>query len=301
MGRISLFNLNTYVSEDGSKKRPVMVHRALFGSLERFIGIITEHFAGLFPLWLAPVQLNVIPVNNQYHLEYAKEIYELLKENGFRVEPEIITRKSGKGIKLSESVNLNLTKEENKILIEYFPFLQPRNVWTDKIPEDYDYSYINGIGEIPKGWEKLFLQLCEDIPMDSCVMAFNKTFECKRLEELASLYPDLKEHLLNISSNIVDLADPFSDASYYHKDMGKRYSIKSVLPALYPNDPELDYHSLDYLMIYNESSHRVEFFPKKRNFHRGMQSFCTHWYCFTLKQTKTFVLYTVIKQYCYEE
>ena len=60
----------TYVAEDGSKKRPVMVHRALFGSLERFIGIITEHFAGAFPTWLAPVQVKLIPVNMIYHKEY---------------------------------------------------------------------------------------------------------------------------------------------------------------------------------------------------------------------------------------
>ena len=63
----------TYVDRDGSKQRPIMVHRALFGSFERFIGVITEHFAGAFPLWLSPVQINIIPVNNEYHLEYAKE------------------------------------------------------------------------------------------------------------------------------------------------------------------------------------------------------------------------------------
>jgi hypothetical protein len=56
-----------------------------------------------------------------------------------------------------------MTKEQNKKLVERYPFLLPRNVFTDELPEDYDYSYINGIGEIPEGWEKLFLQLCEDI------------------------------------------------------------------------------------------------------------------------------------------
>ena len=110
--------------------------------------------------------------------------------------------------------------------------------------EDGSLDHKEFLGDSVDPRREIALQLCEDIPMDSCVMAFNKSFECKRLEELASLYPDLNVHLLNISNNIVDLADPFSDASYYHKDMGKRYSIKSVLPALYPNDPELDYHSL---------------------------------------------------------
>jgi len=76
----------TYIDSDGSKKRPIMLHRVIFGSIERFIGILIEHFAGAFPLWLSPVQVNVIPVNNEYHLEYATKIKELLKENDFRVE-----------------------------------------------------------------------------------------------------------------------------------------------------------------------------------------------------------------------
>ena len=76
----------TYVDSDGSKKRPVMLHRVIYGSVERFIGILIEHFAGAFPLWLAPVQVKVIPVNNEYHLDYAKEVYELLSSNGIRCE-----------------------------------------------------------------------------------------------------------------------------------------------------------------------------------------------------------------------
>ena len=76
----------TYIDKDGSKKRPIMLHRVIFGSIERFIGILIEHFAGAFPTWIAPVQVKVIPVNNEYHLEYAKEIFEFLKENNIRVE-----------------------------------------------------------------------------------------------------------------------------------------------------------------------------------------------------------------------
>ena len=75
-----------YIAEDGSKKTPVMIHRACFGSLERFIGIITENYAGVYPLWLAPVQARIVPVNNEYHLEYAKEVLSILQEQGFRVE-----------------------------------------------------------------------------------------------------------------------------------------------------------------------------------------------------------------------
>ncbi|HCX08298.1 MAG TPA: threonine--tRNA ligase [Acholeplasmatales bacterium] len=74
-----------YIAEDGSKKTPVMIHRACFGSIERFIGIITEHFAGAFPLWLAPKQVTIIPVNNDAHLAYAKEIEEILINAGIRV------------------------------------------------------------------------------------------------------------------------------------------------------------------------------------------------------------------------
>lgn len=74
-----------YIAEDGSKKTPVMIHRACFGSIERFIGIITEHFDGAFPLWLAPKQVTIIPVNNDAHLAYAKEIEEILTNAGIRV------------------------------------------------------------------------------------------------------------------------------------------------------------------------------------------------------------------------
>ncbi len=88
-------------------------------------------------------------------------------------------------------------------------------------------------------------QLCRDIPMDACTLAYNKMFECGRIRELAALYPDLAPHLLNIADHIVDLIDPFHAGCYYVPAMGGSFSIKSVLPALFPNDPELDYHNLD--------------------------------------------------------
>ena len=87
--------------------------------------------------------------------------------------------------------------------------------------------------------------LCEDIPKDVCVLAYNKMFECSRIRELAALYPDLSDHLTNIENNIKDLIDPFRAGDYYVPAMGGSFSIKSVLPALFPGDPELDYHSLD--------------------------------------------------------
>ena len=70
-------------------------------------------------------------------------------------------------------------------------------------------------------------------------------FERGRIKELAALYPDLSDHLLNIEANIKDLLDPFQAGCYYLPAMGGSFSIKSVLPALFPDDPELNYHNLD--------------------------------------------------------
>jgi len=74
-----------YTDKDGKKKTPIAIHRVIYGSLERFIGILIEHTAGAFPLWLAPVQVKIIPVRIN-HNEYAKQIFELLKENNIRAE-----------------------------------------------------------------------------------------------------------------------------------------------------------------------------------------------------------------------
>ena len=88
-------------------------------------------------------------------------------------------------------------------------------------------------------------QLCKDIPKDACTLAYNKTFEYNRICELAKLFPDLSDHLTNIAEHIIDLIDPFRAGDYYVPAMGGSFSIKSVLPALFPGDPELDYHNLD--------------------------------------------------------
>jgi threonyl-tRNA synthetase len=78
------FNLE-YTDTDGSRKTPIAIHRVIYGSLERFIGIIIEHFAGAFPTWLAPVQIVVLPISDR-HVEYANKVVEELKEEGIRVE-----------------------------------------------------------------------------------------------------------------------------------------------------------------------------------------------------------------------
>src|SRR5206468_4466435 len=74
-----------YVAEDGSRKRPLMVHRALYGSVERFFGVLIEHYAGAFPVWLSPVQVVLIPIAER-HAEYANKVGSQLREAGIRVQ-----------------------------------------------------------------------------------------------------------------------------------------------------------------------------------------------------------------------
>ena len=83
-----------YVGADGEKHRPVMIHRVVLGSIERFIGVITEHFAGAFPTWLAPVQVKVLPISEKYH-DYAAKVQEALGEAGIRVETDERAEKIG--------------------------------------------------------------------------------------------------------------------------------------------------------------------------------------------------------------
>ena len=89
-----------YVGADGEKHRPIMIHRVAFGSIERFIGILIEHFAGAFPTWLAPVQVKVLPISDKY-MDYAEKVVNELKESGIRVE--IDTRAEKIGYKIREA------------------------------------------------------------------------------------------------------------------------------------------------------------------------------------------------------
>ncbi|WP_228307802.1 threonine--tRNA ligase [Priestia sp. J2] len=94
------FDLN-YINEKNEKQRPVVIHRAIFGSLDRFFGILIEHFGGVFPTWLAPVQVKVIPVSLKVHQEYAQEIKEALGKKGIRVELD--NREQKLGYKIREA------------------------------------------------------------------------------------------------------------------------------------------------------------------------------------------------------
>ena len=96
-------------------------------------------------------------------------------------------------------------------------------------------------------------RLCTDIPKDVCVTAFNMSFERGRIRDLAAAFPDLADHLLNIESNIKDLLIPFRSGWYYNRAMGGSFSIKSVLPALFPDDPSLNYHNLEGVHNGNEA------------------------------------------------
>ena len=97
----------TYVNESGDKVRPVVIHRAIMGTFDRFTAYLIEETKGLFPLWLAPVQINVIPVKNEYHLEYANEVLSELRHHGFRVELDSREEKLGYRMRESQTRKIN--------------------------------------------------------------------------------------------------------------------------------------------------------------------------------------------------
>ena len=90
--------------------------------------------------------------------------------------------------------------------------------------------------------------------MNVCTLAYYKAFECTRVKELAETFPDLAEHLYNIRDHIVDLLVPFQSGFYYNRAMGGSFSIKSVLPAIFPDDPALNYHNLEGIHNGSEAS-----------------------------------------------
>jgi threonyl-tRNA synthetase len=96
----------SYIDKDGNKKTPIMVHRAIFGSFERFIGIITEHFAGAFPTWLCPVQVKILPISSDKHLGYANELKAKLEEAGIRVEVDERNEKIGYKIREAQVMKI---------------------------------------------------------------------------------------------------------------------------------------------------------------------------------------------------
>ena len=111
--------------------------------------------------------------------------------------------------------------------------------------------------------EELAKQLVNDIPKDVCVLAFNMSFEKTRIKEMSELYPKFKEHLMNIHDNIIDLIEPFRACYYYNKAMNGSFSIKVVLPALFPNEPSLNYSNLSGSV--HNGGEASDIFPKMRD------------------------------------
>ncbi len=132
-----------------------------------------------------------------------------------------------------------------------------------QVPFQYSLHIMTGFGEEDLAHKEFLAQegtdprraiaqsLVENIPDDVCVLAYHKSFECNRLKELAEDVSEFREHLLKIRENIKDLEDVFSGGFVYNKEMGGSFSIKSVLPALFPNDDMLNYHNL--VLVHNGS------------------------------------------------
>lgn len=143
-----------YVAEDGKRHRPLMVHRALYGSIERFFGILLEHYAGAFPVWLAPVQAIVLPITDRQNT-YAREIYQKLKDGGFRVELD----------DRSEKVNAKI-----------------REAQLQKIP----YMLVVGDREAQSGQVSVRNRKLGDqgaVPLDSFVERLSQVITSKNLQE----------------------------------------------------------------------------------------------------------------------
>lgn len=132
-----------YIDEQGEKKTPVVIHRAVLGSIDRFVALLLEETKGALPLWLAPVGINVIPVNNEYHLEYAKAIYEEIRKKGYRVEIDDRNEKlsykmrEGQLKKIPITVILGQKEVDNKEIS--FRLFGSQDTTTLSIDEFYNY------------------------------------------------------------------------------------------------------------------------------------------------------------------
>ena len=141
---------------------------------------------------------------------------------------------------------------ENSWPFEQITFQYSLHYYEEKGGELKHKEFLAEAGKDPR--RELAEKLCEDIPLNVCTLAYNMQFEKTRIKELSKLYPDLADHLMNIHDNIIDLMIPFQQKQYYTKAMQGSYSIKYVLPALFPNDPSLDYHNLEGVHNGSEAS-----------------------------------------------
>ena len=140
---------------------------------------------------------------------------------------------------------------------------------TDFLSHDYNGNPMNG----------LCRKLLKDIPKNACILVYNDSFEKSRLKEMAELFPNFKDDLLNIEKNIKDLLPLFKNQNYYVKEMEGSSSIKKVLPALFPNDSSLDYHNLEQVHKGDEASNAYLSLPsleeeKELELRNNMLKYC---------------------------
>ena len=143
----------SYIDKDGTKKTPVVIHRAIFGTFDRFTAFLLEETKGVLPLWLSPVQINIIPVNNEYHTEYAKEICKLLDDNNIRVNIDLRDEKLSYKMRESQTNKIPYTlilgdSEKDNNLISYRCFgtketiSMNKNEFLNKIKEEIEKRVI---------------------------------------------------------------------------------------------------------------------------------------------------------------
>ncbi len=140
----------SYIDKNGEKEIPVVLHRAIFGTFDRFTAFLIEETKGIFPLWVTPVQVNIIPVNNTYHLEYANDIYNLLKEKNIRVELDDRNEKLSYKIRESQTRKIPYTiilgdkeKESKNISYRIFGKTETITLNTDEFIDKIIKSIIN--------------------------------------------------------------------------------------------------------------------------------------------------------------
>ncbi len=192
-------------------------------------------------------------INEKYKQQIEFELYNL--------EPHIDVDKVKKVLDKLYYPLYFLDFESYQKAVPEYDYMRPY----EQIPFQYSLHYIEEKDQELK--HKEFLseknidprrllaeQLVKDIPNNACVLAYNMQFEKMIIRNLASIYDDLKDDLMNIHDHIQDLMIPFKDRDYYTKEMYGSYSIKYVLPALFPNDPSLDYHNLNLVHKGDEAS-----------------------------------------------
>jgi len=142
----------SYIDNNGEKQTPVVLHRAIFGTFDRFTAFIIEEMKGAFPLWLAPTQINIIPVNKEYHLDYSNKVYELLKESGFRVELD--NRDEKLGYKMRESqikkIPLTLILGDNEVNDKTISYRKHGSNETANLSQDEFINFITDLKDNKK-------------------------------------------------------------------------------------------------------------------------------------------------------